>query len=191
MKEKLLALTIGILIGIFILFLINTCKRNDVTETVTKKTGKTELVKQTTTVTVDSQAIFKKFYANTKPVIKWLKPKAVHDTVNPNVQYSPCDSVVSMLDTGTFQGIKYSILDTISDNRIKGRSVKFEVPQVTINNNTTITNDSLRVDTVYVKQKEKKKWFSINVGAGFGFSPLSPTPEPQIGIQAGFKLKSF
>lgn len=193
MKDSVYKLVLASIVTIetCILLSMPMCGRNETKTVTTKKKGKTELVKHTTTITVDSQAIFRKFSANTKPVIKWLRPKVIHDTVNPNTHYSPCDSIVSMSDTGTFQGVKYSIMDTISDNRIIGRYVSLNMPQLTINKTTINTNDSLRVDTVYVTTKEKKKRFSVNIGTGFGFSPLSPVPHPQIGINVGFDLKRF
>lgn len=129
-----------------------------------------------TEVTFDTLKWIAVYKANTKPIIKWLKPKATHDTTErqPNYYYSPCDSVFNIQDSGAIEGVKYAIVDTISDNRVIGRSIKFEVPQLTINKNTFNTNDSLRVDTVYVTEKKpfgtNAKWFlkGFLVGGAIG-----------------------
>jgi len=193
MKDTLIKLAIGIAIGVLLMLSLLTCVRNKPTPVVTKKQGETVLVSTKTETIFDTLRWIATYKANTKPVIKWLKTKATHDTTErqPNYYYSPCDSVFNIQDTGAIEGIEYAIIDTISDNRVIGRSIKLEVPQSQITKQVFKTNDSLRVDTVYVTTKEKKKRFSVNVGTGLGFSPISPQPEPQIGIQLGVKLFSF
>lgn len=146
--------------------------------TVETKQGKTETIKHTT-ITFDTLKWIAKYKANTKPVIvtKWLKPKLTHDTTEqqPNYVYSPCDSINNTIDTGTFQGIKYSILDTISDNMVIGRSISLNVPQSIITKKVVDSVVQLRVDTVYITTKQKfgtnAKWFfkGFVVGLGTGY----------------------
>jgi hypothetical protein len=173
---KLVLVAIVVLEAIIILSL-PTCRRNETKTVTTNKQGKTELVKSTKTITFDTLRWIATYKANTKPVIKWLKPKATHDTTERqlNYVYSPCDSIFNSLDTGTIEGVKFAIVDTIIDNRIKGRSIKLQVPQTQITKQITIVNDSLRVDTVYINQKQKfgtnAKWFfkGFIVGGALGF----------------------
>lgn len=191
MKDTLIKIAIGIVIGVLLMLSLLTCVRNKPSPVVTKKQGKTVLVSTKTETTFDTLKWIAYYKANTKPVIKWAKPKTIHDTIEVNPLFSPCDSIFASSDTGAIQGVKFAIVDTISDNRVIGRSIKLEVSQSQINKQVFTKNDSLRVDTVYVTTKEKKKRFSVNVGTGLGFSPISPQPEPQIGIQLGVKLFSF
>lgn len=149
--------------GIMIPILVNRCdSKPDITKTVTKKIGKTELVKSTETTKFDTTRWIATYKANTKPIIKWKKPKNDTVIVESKPLFSPCDSVFASLDSGTIDGIKYAIQDTTSDNRVIGRSIKFEVTQTQITKQVFKTNDSLRVDTVYVETKEstasKIKW---------------------------------
>jgi len=179
MKNTIIKIAIGIGIGILFILSILTCRRNKTNTTTTKKKGKTELIKSTETITFDTLKWIATYNANTKPkiVYKWLKPKTTHDTTErqPNYVYSPCDSVFNTQDTGTIEGIKYAIVDTISDNRVKGRSIKLQVPQTQITKRVFKTNDSLRVDTVYISEKQKfgtnAKWFfkGFLVGGAIGF----------------------
>lgn len=140
-----------------------TCEGNETKTVTTKKHGKTELVSTKTETTFDTLRWIATYKANTKPVIKWAKPKTIHDTIEVKPLYSPCDSIFASQDSGSIQGVKYEIVDTISDNRVIGRSIKLEVPQLTISKNSIKTNDSLRVDTVYINSKQKfgtnAKWF--------------------------------
>jgi len=169
MSEKLLALLIGIIIGLLIILGINRCHREEVS-VITKKQGKTILAKSTEIITFDTLHWIANYKANTKPVIKWKKPKNDTVLIEPKPSYSPCDSIFSSIDSGSTQGMKFAIVDTISDNRVIGRSIKLEVPQLTISKNTINTNDSLRVDTVYINQKQKwgtnAKWFLKGFGLG-------------------------
>lgn len=177
MKDTIIKIAVGICLGIMFILSILTCKRNETKTVTTKKQGKTELVKSTETIKFDTLKWIAKYKANTKPVIKWLKPKATEDTNErqPNYYYSPCDSVFNIQDTGAIEGVKYAIIDTISDNRVIGRSIKLEVPQTQITKQVFKTNDSLRVDTVYVNQKQKfgtnAKWFfkGFALGGVLGF----------------------
>lgn len=159
----------------FIFAWLLTCDRTETKTTTTKKQGKTELVKSTETITFDTLHWIANYKANTKPVIKWVKPKTIHDTIEVKPSFSPCDSIFASLDSGSTQGVRFAIVDTISDNRVIGRSIKLEVPQLTISKNTINTNDSLRVDTVYINQKQKwgtnAKWFfkGFVVGGTLGF----------------------
>ena len=162
MKDTLIKIAVGILIGILFILSILTCRRNETKTVTTKKQGKAELVKSTETIRFDTLKWIATYKANTKPVIKWAKPKSIHDTIEVKPLYSPCDSIFASQDSGSIEGVKYAIVDTISDNRVIGRSVKFEVPQTQITKQVFKTNDSLRVDTVYVETKEstasKIKW---------------------------------
>jgi len=163
MKEKLLTLLVGVILGIMTLILVNRCgSKPDVTKTVTRKEGKTELVKSTETIKFDTTRWIATYKANTKPIIKWKKPKNDTVIVESKPLFSPCDSVFASLDSGTIDGIKYAIQDTTADNRVIGRSIRLEVPQTQITKQVFKTNDSLRVDTVYVETKEstasKIKW---------------------------------
>ncbi len=157
-----------ILIAVFAYLLFTkSCQGTETKTTTTKKQGKTVLLSNTTTITFDTLKWIATYKATTKPkvVYKYLKPNLTHDTTEdqPNYFYSPCDSVFNSLDIGTIQGIKYAIRDTTADNRVIGRSIKLEVPQAQITNQVLKVNDSLRVDTVYVNQKQKwgtnAKWF--------------------------------
>ena len=71
--------------------------------------------------------------------------------------------------------MRFAIVDTISDNRVIGRSINLEVPQAQITKHVLKVNDSLRVDTVYINQKQKlgtnAKWFlkGFVVGGALGF----------------------
>ena len=163
MKDTLIKIAVGILIGILFILSILTCRRNEAKTVTTKKQGKAELVKSTETIRFDTLKWIATYKANTKPVIKWAKPKSIHDTIEVKPLYSPCDSIFASQDTGSIEGVKYAIVDTISDNMVIGRSIKFEVPQTQITKQVFKTNDSLRVDTVYVNQKQKfgtnAKWF--------------------------------
>ena len=154
----------------FIFAWLLTCDRTETKTTTTKKQGKTELVKSTETITFDTLHWIANYKANTKPVIKWVKPKTIHDTIEVKPSFSPCDSIFASIDSGSTQGVRFAIVDTISDNRVIGRSIKLEVPQLTISKNTINTNDSLRVDTVYINQKQKwgtnAKWFLKGFGLG-------------------------
>lgn len=176
MKEKLLTLLVGVILGIMIPILVNRCdSKPDITKTVTKKIGKTELVKSTETTKFDTTRWIATYKANTKPIIKWKKPKNDTVLVEYNPLFSPCDSVFASLDSGTIDGIKYAIKDTTADNRVIGRSIRLEVPQTQITKQVFKTNDSLRVDTVYIDQKQKfgtnAKWFfkGFLVGGAIGF----------------------
>ena len=147
---------------IYILFAKSCGSKPDVTKTVTRKDGKPELVKITETTTFDTTRWIATYKANTKPIIKWRKPKNDTVLVESKPLFSPCDSVFASLDSGTIEGVKYSIQDTTADNRVIGRSIRLEVPQTQITKQVFKTNDSLRVDTVYVETKEstasKIKW---------------------------------
>jgi hypothetical protein len=166
---------LAIIFSVVALFLLlyQGCERKE-NVTVTKKQGKETVIETKRTIEVDSIKILKEIIANTKPVIinRWLKPRAKHDTTErqPSYVYSPCDSVYSTLDTGTKEGVKYTIIDTISDNKVKGRSIKFNVPQLTINTKITDSVKSLRVDTVFITKKQKfgtnAKWFLRGFVAG-------------------------
>jgi hypothetical protein len=180
-------LIIALTILIIALLLAKSCDNKIVKKvTITKKQGKTELVKQTTKITFDTLKWIATYKANTKPAIvyRWLKPKPTHDTTErqPNYVYSPCDSVFNSEDTGSIEGVKYAIVDTISDNRVIGRSIAFDVPQSIITKNTVNTNDSLRVDTFYVTTKQKwgtnAKWFfkGFAIGNATGFVAGSFVP---------------
>jgi len=163
MKEKLLLFALGIIIGLLLIFGIDRCTRNKQTPVIEKKQGKTELVSTKTETTFDTLRWIATYKANTKPLLKWSKPKLIHDTIEVKPLYSPCDSIFASQDTGSIEGVKYAIVDTISDNRVIGRSIRLEVPQTQITKQVFKTNDSLRVDTVYVNQKQKfgtnAKWF--------------------------------
>lgn len=175
MKDTLIKIAIGIVIGVLLMLSLLTCVRNKPSPVVTKKQGKTVLVSTKTETTFDTLRWIATYKANTKPIIKWAKPKTIHDTIEVKPLYSPCDSIFASQDSGSIEGMKYAIVDTISDNRVIGRSIKFEVPQVAINSQTLKTNDSLRVDTVYINQKQKwgtnAKWFfkGFVVGGALGF----------------------
>lgn len=162
MKEKLLLFALGIIIGLLLIFGIDRCTRNKQTPVIEKKQGKTELVSTKTETTFDTLRWIATYKANTKPLLKWSKPKLIHDTIEVKPLYSPCDSIFASQDSGSIEGVKYAIVDTISDNRVIGRSIKFEVPQTQITKQVFKTNDSLRVDTVYIETKEstasKIKW---------------------------------
>lgn len=155
-------LLLSFVIALLIIGCCELCERKKQTVT-TKKQGKTELVKSTEKVTFDTLKWIATYKANTKPVIKWAKPKTIHDTIEVEPLYSPCDSIFASQDTGSIQGVKYAIVDTISDNRVIGRSINLEVPQTQITKQVLKVNDSLRVDTVYINQKQKwgtnAKWF--------------------------------
>lgn len=148
---------------VYILFAKSCDSKNDVTKTVTKKQGQKKLVKTSETTTFDTLRWIATYKANTKPIIKWKKPKNDTVLVESKPLFSPCDSVFASLDSGTIDGIKYAIQDTTADNRVIGRSIRLEVPQTQITKQVFKTNDSLRVDTVYVNQKQKfgtnAKWF--------------------------------
>jgi hypothetical protein len=152
-----------------------TCKRDKQKVTTTKKQGKTELVKSTETITFDTLKWIAYYKANPKPVIKWKKPKQEKIEIDFASFVSPCDSVFESQDTGSIEGVKYAIIDTISDNRVIGRSIKLQVPQTQITKQVFKTNDSLRVDTVYITTKQKfgtnAKWFmkGFLVGGSLGF----------------------
>jgi hypothetical protein len=137
---------------------------------ITKKQGKTELVNSVQTITFDTLKWIATYKANSKPIIKWVKPKTIHDTIEVKPLFSPCDSIFSSSDTGSIQGVKYAIVDTISDNRVIGRSIKLQVPQTQITKQVMKVNDSLRVDTVYINQKQKfgtnAKWFFRGFAVG-------------------------
>jgi len=175
MKEKLLLFALGIIIGLLLIFGIDRCTRNKQTPVIEKKQGKTELVSTKTETTFDTLRWIATYKANTKPLLKWSKPKLIHDTIEVKPLYSPCDSIFASQDTGSIEGVKYAIVDTISDNRVIGRSIKFEVPQSQITKQVLKANDSLRVDTVYINQKQKwgtnAKWFfkGFVVGGALGF----------------------
>lgn len=147
---------------IYILFAKSCGSKPDVTKTVTRKDGKPELVKITETTTFDTTRWIATYKANTKPIIKWKKPKNDTVIVESKPLFSPCDSVFASMDSGTIDGIKYAIQDTTSDNRVIGRSIWLEVTQTQITKQVFKTNDSLRVDTVYIETKEstasKIKW---------------------------------
>jgi hypothetical protein len=183
-RKFVIDLAINIAICFVICLLWNYgCNRKE-EPVITKKEGKTELVKSTQTITFDTLKWIATYKANTKPVIKWLKPKITHDTTErqPNYFYSPCDSVFNSEDTGSIQGVKYAIVDTISDNRVIGRSIKLQVPQTQITKQVFKVNDSLRVDTVYITEKQKfgtnAKWFlkGFVVGGATGFGVGTFTP---------------
>ncbi len=171
MKEKIASLLIGVFLVLILIYSLKSCgKKPDVTKTVTRKIGKTVLSSAKETVSFDTLHWIASYKANTKPVIKWKKPKNDTVLIEPKPSYSPCDSIFSSIDSGSTQGMKFAIVDTISDNRVIGRSIKLEVPQLTISKNTINTNDSLRVDTVYINQKQKwgtnAKWFLKGFGLG-------------------------
>lgn len=173
MREKLLVLTIGIIIGLMIILGINRCHRTEV-PVIEKKLGKTVLVSAKTETKFDTLRWIAHYKANTKPIIKWAKPKTIHDTIEVKLLFSPCDSIFASQDTGTIESVKYAIVDTISDNRVRGRSIKLEVPQVQITKQVFNTNDSLRIDTVYITEKQpfgtNAKWFfrGFVVGGALG-----------------------
>lgn len=173
-------LIIVLTILIIALLLVRACdSRINKKVTVEKKQGKTETIKHTTKVTFDTLKWIANYKANTKPVIvtRWLKPKATHDTTErqPNYVYSHCDSINNTIDSGTFQGIKYLIHDTISDNMVIGRSITLNVPQSIITKNVIDSVIQLRVDTVFITTKQKfgtnAKWFlkGFILGNGTGF----------------------
>jgi len=171
MKEKIASLLIGVFLALILIYSLKSCeKKPDVTKTVTRKIGKAVLSSVKETVSFDTLHWIANYKANTKPVIKWVKPKTIHDTMEVKPSFSPCDSIFASLDSGSTQGVRFFIVDTISDNRVIGRSIKLEVPQLTISKNTINTNDSLRVDTVYINQKQKwgtnAKWFLKGFGLG-------------------------
>lgn len=159
---------------VYILFAKSCDSKNDVTKTVTKKQGKKVLVKTIETTTFDTLRWIATYKAHTKPIIKWKKPKNDTVLVESKPLFSPCDSVFASLDSGTIEGVKYSIQDTTADNRVIGRSIKLQVPHVATSTHTFKTNDSLRVDTVYVTEKQKfgtnAKWFfkGFLVGGAIG-----------------------
>jgi hypothetical protein len=144
---------------------------------ITKKQGKTVVIKHSTTTTIDSVKILKEIIANTKPKIIYRYLKPTHDTSEqqPNYVYSPCDSVIIQSDTGTKEGVKYAIRDTLSGNSIIGRSIRFSVPQIIINTKIVDSIKTLRVDTVFITTKQKfgtnAKWFlkGVIVGGAIGF----------------------
>lgn len=156
----LIAIPIGVLIG-FIAVKIESCHRRS----VEVKPSKTVLVSSKETVSFDTLSWIASYKANTKPKIayRFLKPELTHDTTEkqPDYHYSPYDSVFVSQDTGSVNGVRFEIKDTISDNKVLGRSVKLQVPQSQVTKHVVITNDSLRVDTVYIKQKfgTNAKWF--------------------------------
>jgi len=174
MSEKLLALLIGIIIGLLIILGINRCHREEVS-VITKKQGKTILAKSTEIITFDTLHWIANYKANTKPLIKWKKPKNDTVLIESKPSFSPCDSIFASLDSGSTQGVRFAIVDTISDNRVIGRSINLEVPQAQITKHVLKVNDSLRVDTVYINQKQKlgtnAKWFlkGFVVGGALGF----------------------
>ncbi len=183
MKDTIIKIAVGIIIGIaiFVLLFTPTCKHNETNTLTTKKQGKTELVKSKEIITFDTLRWIASYKANTKPVIKWIKPKSNNNMLidsllnkisesESNKHYSPCDSIFASSDTGSIEGVKFAIVDTISDNRVIGRSINLEVPQAQITKQVLKVNDSLRVDTVYVNQKQKfgtnAKWFLKGFGLG-------------------------
>lgn len=173
--DKIFKWTALILVVYVVFFMPLKCERNETKTVTTKKQGKTELVKSKETIRFDTLKWIATYKANTKPVIKWVKPKTIHDTVEVKQLFSPCDSIFASQDTGSIEGVKYAIVDTISDNRVIGRSIKFEVPQSQISKQVLKVNDSIRVDTVYINQKQKwgtnAKWFfkGFVVGGALGF----------------------
>lgn len=175
------------------LIIWNTCdRRTEENVTVTKKQGKTTVISQSQTKAIDSLLNVISIISNTKPkvVTRWLRPELTHDTTErqPNLAYTACDSVIIQSDTGTFKGVRYAINDTILDNKIAGRSIKFDVTQLTIKESIVNTVETLRVDTVFINTKEKKRRFGVVVGAGYGYSPVSPLPTPHIGLTVGFRI---
>jgi hypothetical protein len=173
-KSDLIKYAIIISLTVIIVCLL-TCKREEPKTVTTKKQGKTELVKSTQTIIFDTLKWIATYKANTKPILKWSKPKLIHDTIEVNPLFSPCDSIFSSQDSGSIQGVKYAIVDTISDNRVIGRSINLQVPQTQITKQIFKTNDSLRVDTVYINHKQpfgtNAKWFfkGFLVGGALGF----------------------
>lgn len=173
--DKIFKWTALILVVYVVFFMPLKCERNETKTVTTKKQGKTELVKSKETITFDTLKWIATYKANTKPIIKWKKQKPDTIEVESKPLYSPCDSIFASQDSGSKEGVKYAIVDTISDNRVIGRSIKLEVPQTQITKQVFKTNDSLRVDTIYVNQKQKwgtnAKWFfkGFVVGGALGF----------------------
>jgi hypothetical protein len=139
---------------------------------ITKKEGKEIIIKQSTTITIDSVKILKEIIANTKPKIiyRYLKPTHDYTEQQPNYVYSPCDSIVIQSDSGTKEGVKYAISDTLSGNSIIGRSIHINVPETTITKVIIDSNKILRVDTIYITEKQKygtnAKWFFRGFAVG-------------------------
>lgn len=177
MEDRIFKLILVAVIVLEACIIVSTpsCRRNETKTVTTKKKGKTELVKSTETITFDTLKWIAHYKANTKPVIKWKKQKPDTIEVKSKPLYSPCDSVFASLDSGTINGIEFSIWDTIADNRVLSRQIKLEVPQSQITKQVLKVNDSLRVDTVYINQKQKwgtnAKWFfrGFVLGNGTGF----------------------
>lgn len=164
-----LIIVLAILI-IVLLFIRNCENKNKKSVTTTKKEGKTKTVKHTSAITFDTLKWIASYKANTKPVIKWKKPKNDTVLIEQKPLYSPCDSIFASSDSGFIQGIKYSIVDTISDNRVIGRSIALNVPESIITKNVVDSVKQLRVDTVYVPTKQKfgtnAKWFLKGFAVG-------------------------
>jgi hypothetical protein len=177
--SRIALVSVAVLLAFFAFFKIERCVRKKEPAFESKK-GKTELVSSKKVVTFDTLKWISIYKANTKPkiVYKYLKPELTHDTTEeqPDYHYSPCDSVFVSQDTGTVNGVKFEIRDTTSNNRVTGRSVKLQVPYTQITKHVVITNDSLRVDTVYIKQKfgTNAKWFLRGFGTGFTAGLIIP-----------------
>jgi hypothetical protein len=156
-RKFVIDLAINIVICFVICLLWNYgCNRKE-KPVITKKQGKEIIIKQSTTITIDSIKILKEIIANTKPKIiyRYLKPTHDYTEQQPNYVYSPCDSIVIQSDSGTKEGVKYAIRDTLSGNSIIGRSIRLDVPETTITKVIIDSNKILRVDTVYINQKQK------------------------------------
>jgi hypothetical protein len=143
---------------------------------IVKKQGKEVIISSTRNVYIDTIVRLREIIAQTKPKIiyRYLKPTHDYTEQQPNYVYSPCDSVVIQSDSGTKEGVKYAIRDTLSGNSVIGRSIRFNVPVITINKLKVDSTNILRVDTVYITTKQKfgtnAKWFikGFIVGGAIG-----------------------
>jgi len=144
---------------------------------ITKKQGKEVIISSTRNVYIDTIVRLREIIAKTKPKIiyRYLKPTHDFTEQQPNYVYSPCDSIVIQSDTGNKEGVKYAIRDTLSGNSVIGRSIRFCVPQIRINTKIVDSIKVLRVDTLYITEKQKfgtnAKWFlkGVIVGGAIGF----------------------
>jgi hypothetical protein len=156
-------------IGFYLLFSTYDCTRSK------KGDNDTTIVHSETRDTV---YIIDTIIKNTKPkvITKWLTPRTTHDITEqqPNYVYSNCDSTVIQLDTGTTQGVKYAIVDTLQGNEILGRELSFYVPERTI---THTIRDSIfinRTDTVFIKKKGLLRAYLFGLASGIALRSALP-----------------
>ncbi len=162
--NKILA-EVGNVVVIVVCFYLLLCLY-DCTRTKPKPIiGKEKVVKQTKTITKDTVLVRDTIlvYSNPKTIIKWKSKPIEFESVN------YCDSTTIQTDTITKGGVKVAILDTIRNNSVIGRQTQIISANKVITNTIRDSIFTIRIDTIYKKQKfgNNAKWFLK--GFAFGF----------------------